>query len=97
LASLADEHEIDPERIIVEVTEGGFFSDLSKILDVLVRLRMKRFQISIDEFGTGYAMMQHLRHIPATEIKIDQSFVRNMQVSNSDRIVVQKRLRLDTS
>ncbi len=90
LASLAGENEIDPDRIIVEVTEGGFFTDLSKVLDVLARLRMKGFLISIDDFGTGYAMMQHLRHIPATEIKIDQSFVRNMQVSNSDRIAVEK-------
>jgi len=90
LASLADEHGIDPERIIVEVTESGFFKDLSKVLDVLARLRMKGFQISMDDFGTGYAMMQRLRHIPATEIKIDQSFVRNMQVSSSDRIVVEK-------
>jgi len=90
LASLALEHQIDPERITVEVTESGFFKDLSKVLDVLARLRLKRFQISIDDFGTGYAMMQQLRHIPATEIKIDQSFVRNMQVSQSDRIVVEK-------
>jgi EAL domain-containing protein (putative c-di-GMP-specific phosphodiesterase class I)/CheY-like chemotaxis protein len=90
LASLADEHGIDSERIIVEVTESGLFKDLSKVLDVLARLRMKGFQISIDDFGTGYAMMQHLRHIPATEIKIDQSFVKNMQVSNSDRIAVEK-------
>jgi EAL domain-containing protein (putative c-di-GMP-specific phosphodiesterase class I)/ActR/RegA family two-component response regulator len=90
LASLADEHGIDPERIIVEVTESGLFKDLSKVLDVLARLRMKGFKISIDDFGTGYAMMQHLRYIPATEIKIDQTFVRNMQVSNSDRIAVEK-------
>jgi EAL domain-containing protein (putative c-di-GMP-specific phosphodiesterase class I)/FixJ family two-component response regulator len=90
LAALADEYGIDPERIIVEVTESGLFKDLSKVLDVLVRLRMKRFPISIDDFGTGYAMLQHLRYIPATEIKIDQSFVRNMQVCNSDRIVVEK-------
>jgi EAL domain-containing protein (putative c-di-GMP-specific phosphodiesterase class I) len=90
LALLAEEHGIDHERIIVEVTESEFFKDLSRILDVLARLRMKRFQISIDDFGTGYAMMQQLRHVPATEIKIDQSFVRNMQVSNSDRIVVEK-------
>jgi EAL domain-containing protein (putative c-di-GMP-specific phosphodiesterase class I)/ActR/RegA family two-component response regulator len=94
LASLADEHGIDPERIIVEVTESGLFKDLSKVLDVLARLRMKRFPISIDDFGTGYAMMQHLRYIPATEIKIDQSFVRNMQVSNSDRVVVEKTIEI---
>jgi EAL domain-containing protein (putative c-di-GMP-specific phosphodiesterase class I)/ActR/RegA family two-component response regulator len=90
LLSLANEHGIDPERIIVEVTESGFFTDLSKILDVLARLRLKGFQLSIDDFGTGYAMMQQLRYIPATEIKIDRSFVRNMQMSHSDRVVVEK-------
>ena len=90
LALLADEHGIDPERVIVEVTESGLFKDLGKVLDVLARLRMKRFPISIDDFGTGYAMMQHLKYIPATEIKIDQSFVRNMEVCSSDRIVVEK-------
>ena len=90
LALLVEEHGLDPESIIVEVTESGFFEDLSKILNVLARLRMKGFQISIDDFGTGYAMMQHVRHIPATEIKIDRSFVRDMRVCNSDRVVVEK-------
>jgi EAL domain-containing protein (putative c-di-GMP-specific phosphodiesterase class I)/ActR/RegA family two-component response regulator len=94
MASLAEEHGIDPARTIVEVTESGVFEDLSKILDVLVRLRMKGFQVSIDDFGTGYAMMQHLRHIPATEIKIDRSFVRNIRVCNSDRIVVEKTIEI---
>jgi EAL domain-containing protein (putative c-di-GMP-specific phosphodiesterase class I) len=90
MASLAEEYDIDPACIVVEVTESGLFEDLSTILDVLARLRIKGFDISIDDFGTGYAMMQQLRHIPATQIKIDQSFVGNMQVSNSDRIVVEK-------
>lgn len=90
LAALAVQYGIDSERIIVEVTEGEIFKDLTKILDVLARLRLKGFQISIDDFGTGYAMMQQLRHIPATEIKIDQSFIRNMQGSSSDRVVVEK-------
>jgi EAL domain-containing protein (putative c-di-GMP-specific phosphodiesterase class I)/ActR/RegA family two-component response regulator len=94
LASLAEEHGIDPERIIVEVTESGLLKNLSRVLDVLARLRMKGFPISIDDFGTGYAMMQHLRYIPATEIKIDQSFVKNMQVSNSDRVVVEKTIEI---
>jgi EAL domain-containing protein (putative c-di-GMP-specific phosphodiesterase class I)/ActR/RegA family two-component response regulator len=94
LGLLAEEHGVEPERIIVEVTESGFFKDLSKVLDVLARLRMKRFQISIDDFGTGYAMMQQLRHIPATEIKIDQSFVRNMRGNDSDWIIVEKTVEL---
>ncbi len=90
LASLVAEYGIASERIILEVTESEIFKDLAKILDVLVRLRLKGFQLSIDDFGTGYAMMKQLQHIPATEIKIDQSFVKNMQVNRCDRIVVEK-------
>jgi len=70
-----------PKRLIKE---------LSSTLDVLTRLRMKQVKLSIDDFGTGYAMMQQLRLVPATELKIDRSFVRNMHSSDSDRVMVQK-------
>jgi len=94
LLSLVERYLLRPEDIIIEVTEHALINDLSRTLDVLIRLRMKRFQISIDDFGTGYAMMQQLRHIPATEIKIDRSFVRNMHVSSSDRVVVEKTIEI---
>jgi EAL domain-containing protein (putative c-di-GMP-specific phosphodiesterase class I) len=63
-------------------------------LDILTRLRLKQVKLSIDDFGTGYAMMQQLRNIPATELKIDQSFVQNMQNSGRDRIVVRKTIEM---
>jgi EAL domain-containing protein (putative c-di-GMP-specific phosphodiesterase class I) len=55
---------------------------------------MKQVQLSIDDFGTGYAMMQQLKNIPATELKIDKSFVLDMQVNDGDRIMVLKTIEL---
>jgi EAL domain-containing protein (putative c-di-GMP-specific phosphodiesterase class I) len=55
---------------------------------------MKQMQLSIDDFGTGYAMMQQLRSVPATELKIDKSFVQSMGDAPSDRVVVRKTIEI---
>ena len=90
LLALAHANGILPNHLTVEVTESALLDNLSRSLDVLIRLRINGFQVSIDDFGTGYAMMEQLRYIPATEIKIDLSFVQNMNLSSSDRVVVEK-------
>jgi EAL domain-containing protein (putative c-di-GMP-specific phosphodiesterase class I)/FixJ family two-component response regulator len=94
LVSLAEKHGISTGNITVEVTESGLIQELSKTLDILTRLRMKRVKLSIDDFGTGYAMMQQLKQIPATELKIDKSFVQDMQNNEKDRIMVQKTIEM---
>ena len=78
LLSLAEKHGIAPANITIEITESGLIKELADTLDILTRLRMKGFKLSIDDFGTGYAMMQQLKVIPATELKIDRSFILDM-------------------
>lgn len=85
-----NQYDLKPENIILEVTESGLFSELSNALDIFTRLRIKQIQLSIDDFGTGFAMMQQLENIPATEIKIDKSFIQNMLCQDSARVSVQK-------
>jgi EAL domain-containing protein (putative c-di-GMP-specific phosphodiesterase class I)/CheY-like chemotaxis protein len=66
-----------PEQLItLEVTESRLMSPTSVPLENLVRLRMQRFGLSIDDFGTGHSSLAHLRDIPFTELKIDRGFVR---------------------
>jgi EAL domain-containing protein (putative c-di-GMP-specific phosphodiesterase class I) len=89
-SDLAKEYGVALESITIEITEGGLVKHLSKTLDVLARLRIKRVGLSIDDFGTGYSMMQQLQTIPATELKIDKSFVQKSRDSESDRIMVTK-------
>lgn len=64
-----------PSRaLMLEVTESRLMQGLTTALDVLTRLRLKRFNLSIDDFGTGHSSLAQLRDIPFDELKIDQSF-----------------------
>jgi EAL domain-containing protein (putative c-di-GMP-specific phosphodiesterase class I)/FixJ family two-component response regulator len=92
--SLLKKNKVEPENTILEITESGLIQELSTTLDVLTRLRLKGVQLSIDDFGTGYSMMQQLRNMPATELKIDKSFVQNIDGAASNRIMVQKTIEI---
>ena len=66
---------VAPQDIVLEVTESRLMLDQRAPLEVLTRLRLKRFRLSIDDFGTGNSSLTQLRDIPFDELKIDQSFV----------------------
>lgn len=72
---LMRQHGLDPSHVMLEVTETTLMKELIKSLDILTRLRMKGFHLSIDDFGTGYSSFLQLHRVPFSEIKIDQSFV----------------------
>ena len=67
---------IDPQLLTLELTEGQVMRQLSTVLDVLSRLSLKRFRLSIDDFGTGHSSLAQLRDLPFNELKVDRSFVR---------------------
>jgi len=66
---------VAPQDIVLEVTESRLMEDVKATLDILTRLRLKRFQLSIDDFGTGHSSLAQLRDIPFDELKVDRSFV----------------------
>jgi EAL domain-containing protein (putative c-di-GMP-specific phosphodiesterase class I)/FixJ family two-component response regulator len=66
---------IPPQEIVLEVTESQLMGDARIPLEILTRLRLKRFRLSIDDFGTGHSSLAQLRDIPFDELKIDQGFV----------------------
>ena len=76
LSRRVSSHGLTANRVTVEITESSVLTELQNSLDVLTRLRMKGFKLSIDDFGTGFSSMQQLQNIPFTELKIDQSFVK---------------------
>lgn len=82
------EHELDPSMIVLELTESALMGSITTSLDILTRLRLKGFQLSIDDFGTGFSSLSLLHKVPFTELKIDQSFVANMQHDNESRAIV---------
>lgn len=66
---------VPPQQVVLEVTESRLMGDSRVPLEILTRLRLKRFRLSIDDFGTGHSSLSQLRDIPFDELKIDQSFV----------------------
>lgn len=75
-------------RLIFEITESLFLSDHDYIFDTLTRLRAFGIELSIDDFGTGYSSLSRLKKLPVNELKIDQSFIRDMMDNFDDQIIV---------
>lgn len=71
----AEQAGVAAKDLVLEVTESRLMGDQRAPLEVLTRLRLKRFRLSIDDFGTGHSSLAQLRDIPFDELKIDQSFV----------------------
>lgn len=75
LADIAAAAGIDTRRIVLEITESGLMRNLAVSLEVIGRLRLKNFRLSIDDYGTGYSNLTKLQQLPITELKVDRSFV----------------------
>jgi EAL domain-containing protein (putative c-di-GMP-specific phosphodiesterase class I) len=81
-------HEGVPcEFLTVEITESAT-QNVVRLLDTLTRFRLKGIGVSLDDFGTGYASLLQLRQLPYSEIKIDQSFVRDAATSRESWLII---------
>lgn len=85
---------LEARQVIFEVTESAMAANLGKALENFSRLRMKGFGLSIDDYGTGYSSMQQLTRIPFTELKIDQSFVKDAATKPSCRAMLESSLEM---
>lgn len=74
-----------PQELVLEVTESRLMHDQRVPLEILTRLHLKHFRLSIDDFGTGNSSLAQLRDIPFDELKIDQSFVHGAKANDTQR------------
>ncbi len=79
LTNLVTHYDLAPECIKLEVTESMLMQDIDKAASVLRLLQRDGFRIALDDFGTGYSNLSYLRTLPITAIKIDRSFVREIE------------------
>jgi EAL domain-containing protein (putative c-di-GMP-specific phosphodiesterase class I) len=84
----------NPRQLMLEVTEGAAMTDLSHTSRVMENLRVLGVRFSIDDFGTGYSSLAHLKRLPVDEIKIDQSFIRELEARPGDDVVVRSTINL---
>jgi diguanylate cyclase (GGDEF)-like protein/PAS domain S-box-containing protein len=77
-----------PERLVLEITEGALMDDYSRAVSILRRLKSLGVRIAMDDFGTGYSSLSYLQSFPFDKIKIDQTFISNLERNNQSAAIV---------
>lgn len=85
---------IDPDKLVLEVTESAMMDNPEHSLQILKNLRRLNIHTSIDDFGTGYSSFAYLKRLPVSELKIDKSFVVNMSDNDEDELIVRSVINL---
>ena len=82
------------ELLTFEITENLFLSEYDRLFEVLEYIRYLGITLSIDDFGTGYSSLSRLKKLPVSELKIDQSFIKDMEKSQNDEVIVHSTIEL---
>ena len=88
IVALTQKYDVLPREITFEITENAFLNELACAIRTLARLRLKGFNIAIDDYGTGFANAQQLSRVPATELKLDRSLVHNVSTRPQQRTIL---------
>jgi len=94
IKNLLVQNNVLPESLFLEITETAIMSNPSRSIIVLQELYDLGVRVSIDDFGTGYSSLSYLKKLPADEIKIDRSFVMDMDNDINDAIIVRSTIDL---
>jgi diguanylate cyclase (GGDEF)-like protein len=93
-AALLARRSVPATAFCLEITESAMMDEPQRALVTLDGLSDMGFKLSIDDFGTGYSSLAYLKRLPVNELKIDQSFVRNMQADADDAMIVRSTIDL---
>lgn len=86
--AILDEVNFPPQNLCLEITERCRLLDMGLLKDIFTRLRKHGIKVALDDFGTGFSSIGVLRELPVTTVKIDRSFVMNIEKNNSDQNTV---------
>ena len=87
LLGMINTHQVNPNKVILEITESIALQDLDYTLKTINELKEIGIRISLDDFGTGYSSLNYTKDIPFDEIKIDQSFVFNLFNNPKNKVI----------
>lgn len=88
------EYEIPPKKFLVEITESMLIDQADCSKNLLAKIRQLGVRIAIDDFGTGYSSLKYLKDLPVTNVKIDRSFVSEMENDSRDAGIVEATIAL---
>jgi EAL domain-containing protein (putative c-di-GMP-specific phosphodiesterase class I) len=97
VAAILADHGLPPEVLTLEITEGVILNERSVVIETMNTLRELGIGLSLDDFGTGYSSLSRLAHLPIRELKIDRSFMRDVERDPSARAIVTTVVRVGQS
>jgi len=86
--AMISHYAISPALLKLELTESILFTDINGMISTMQALREIGICFELDDFGTGYSSLQYLKQLPLSQLKIDQSFVRDITIDSNDRTLV---------
>ena len=89
LLNLLEKYDIKPEEVELEITESIFIEDIGVVKEKLHLLRDYGIRISLDDFGTGFSSLSYLQGLPIDTLKIDKSFIDNVEEPGAGRIITE--------
>ena len=92
-----DETKIDPSLLELEITESTIMHHPERVIEILKRLKEMGVKLSVDDFGTGYSSLNYLKRFPIDLLKIDATFVRDVETDADDRAIIQSIIALAKS
>lgn len=81
--------QVPPDCLTLEITESMLIEDVEATIDLLTQIKAKGLQISIDDFGTGYSSLNYLQRLPVDYLKVDRSFVSQIQAGRPHHRIVE--------
>jgi len=97
VSDLLDEHGLQPADLTLEITESVMLDPDPDVLENIEAIYTLGVRLSLDDFGTGYSSLSHLHRLPISELKLDQSFVRDIDTSAIARTLTSSVLRIGES
>lgn len=88
IEEVRNQYGLAPAQLEFEITESSAMQDIDYAIRVLGRLRALGYGLSLDDFGTGFSSLSHLRSLPVDTIKIDRSFIEDLYDNRQDRVMV---------
>lgn len=94
ISNLLANAEVEPQALCLEITESSVMQDEQQGHAMLSRLKGIGLRLAVDDFGTGYSSLSQLKRMPVDELKIDKSFVMNLDHSDDDAVIVHSTIEL---
>lgn len=88
ISNVLEETKLDPKFLVLEITEGIFIDYFDEAVKIIEEIRDLGIKISLDDFGTGFSSLSYLKHLPINILKIDKSFIKDLNINQREKVIL---------